>query len=136
MLYKTRILLIRLGKITPFLICFLVLISYCECLYALITNDFVATDDAIVLNKPVSWAIGEYFRYNVPTLFLLAVLSIAIRTCIWNKLSLLYLAIQLWEKDYFITTELYVEQIYIVVVVNISICAFFVYKGIRIVTQS
>ena len=111
------------------------MISYGECLYALITCDFVATDDVIVLNKPVSWAIGEYFRYNVPTLFLLAVLSIAIRTCKWNKLALLYLAFQLWEKEYFMTIELYVEQIYVVVVVNIAICVFFIYKGIRIVTQ-
>lgn len=133
--YRMRYALIESGKLLPFMIGLLVLISYSESLYALITYDYIATDDAVILNKPISWAIAEYFRYNTVTLCIMFIMSIAIQACIWNKTAILYLGAQLAEKSYFATIELDEEIVYLVVIINILICVFFCYKGIRILIR-
>ena len=131
--YRMRVALINTGKMLPFLICVVVFVSYAESTFALATSDFLATDDAIILNKPFSWLIAEYFRYNIVTVVVMARLSYAINTCVWNKLVLLYLLIQLYEKEYFLTVELDALTIYIICIANILVCALFIYKGIKII---
>lgn len=127
--YRMRVALINTGKMLPFLICVVVFVSYAESAFALATSDFLDTDDAIILNKPLSWLIADYFRYNIVTIIVLTILSYAINACKWNKLALLYLAIQLYEKEYFLTIELDAFVIYIICVVNMLVCSFLIYKG-------
>ena len=127
--YRMRVALINTGKMLPFLICIVVFVSYAESVFALATSDFLDTDDAIILNKPLSWIIADYFRYNIVTIVVLTILSYSINACKWNKLALLYLAIQLYEKEYFLTIELDVFVIYIICVVNMLVCSFLIYKG-------
>lgn len=133
-LNKIRFFLINVGKTLPFILCAFVFASYLECAYALITENFIIYDNCLMLNKPLSWFVGNLFEYNIQALFVVTVLSFAIRTCIWNKLSLAYLLVNLWEKDYFMTVELYIEQVYVIVILNILVSMFFVYKGIKTVT--
>ena len=40
MIHKARIWLIRLGKVLPFVICFIVMLSYSETVFNLATNAF------------------------------------------------------------------------------------------------
>ena len=127
--YRMRVALINTGKMLPFLICVVVFVSYAESAFALATSDFLDTDDAIILNKPLSWIIAYYFRYNIVTIVVLTILSYSINACKWNKLALLYLAIQLYEKEYFLTIELDAFVIYIICVVNMLVCSFLIYKG-------
>lgn len=127
--YRMRVALINTGKMLPFLICVVVFVSYAESAFALATSDFLDTDDAIILNKPLSWIIADYFRYNIVTIVVLTILSYSINACKWNKLALLYLAIQLYEKEYFLTIELDAFVIYIICVVNMLVCSFLIYKG-------
>lgn len=127
--YRMRVALINTGKMLPFLICVVVFVSYEESAFALATSDFLDTDDAIILNKPLSWIIADYFRYNIVTIVVLTILSYSINACKWNKLALLYLAIQLYEKEYFLTIELDAFVIYIICVVNMLVCSFLIYKG-------
>lgn len=131
-----RIALIELGKVSPFIVCFIVLISYAENLYALANNKYMLFEDSFVLYKPISSFIGDYFEYNLLTILLLVVISIAVETCIWNKLCIAYLTIQLYEKHYFMTIELYEDTIYCIVIVNIVIMLFLLYKGIKQSIQS
>ena len=63
---------------------------------------------------------------------MLFIISYAIETCIWNKLAILYLLIQLGEKDLFSTMEITETLIYMVSTVNIIMCVFLINKGIRI----
>ena len=128
---SARILLINLGKSAPFIFCAIVLISYCESLCALITNDYLIYDDGLTLNKPISWFIGQYITYNVVTIVALIVISIAVETCIWNKLCIAYLAIQLYEKHYFVSVELYKETILLIVCANIAVMSVLLYNGIK-----
>lgn len=130
--HKSRLALIELGKSLPFIICAIVCVSYLENGYALYTCDFLEFTDGVYLNKPVSWFIGQYFELDLPTLSVLAILSFAIRTCVFNKLAIAYLAIQLFEKSYFQSHEwANYELYYLVSAVNVVVCLFFVFKGIQ-----
>ena len=132
MVYKARILLINMGKVLPFLICFIVAISYSECLYALLAQDYVVMDNFVYLNKPISWQLGKVFEYNIQIIAVVTILSFAIKTCKWNKLAIAYLALQLYEKQYFANHQWDNENYYYVVIaINIAICLFLVFKGIK-----
>lgn len=134
-IYKTRVALIRIGKVLPFLICALLVVSYAESAFALATDDFVVYDDEIILNKPVSWLVGDYFEYNLQMLAVLCIISIAVETCIWNKLACAYLGINLYEKSFF-ETHVYDNEIYYAVIcANIIIAAWITYKGLRILFE-
>ena len=126
-----RRLLINVGKILPFVVCFIVLISYIENVYALTTEDYTYYDGYYVLSKPVSNYIGNIFEYNTQTLFVLVLISIAIRTCIFNKLACLYLGINLLEKSY-LDFELEPTYIYIICLANIIVAGYLTVKGIKI----
>lgn len=131
---KTRVTLIEIGKVAPFIVCFVVFISYTEDIFALSFHRYVQFSDGTYLNKPVSWFIGNYFKYDIVSLLVLVVLSFAVQTCVYNKLACLYLGINLAEKSYF-DFELYPEYIYAICIVNIALCSFFCYKGLRILTS-
>lgn len=131
---KTRVTLIQIGKIAPFVVCFVVLISYAEDVYSLMFERYVEFSDGVYLRKDLSWFIGNYFKYDLATLSFLVVLSCAIETCLYNKMACAYLGINILEKSY-LGFELEPTYIYIICVANILICGFFCYKGIKILLK-
>jgi hypothetical protein len=88
-------------------------------------------DGNIVLEKQVSVIIGNIFVYDWYTVLVLAILSVSMETCVWNKCCVLYLAINIMERNYFVQVEMYEEYIYAVCVANIIVIAFLLQKGIR-----
>lgn len=134
MIRKARVLLIEIGKMLPFIICSIVALSYVDNLRSSIMTDYVLFDDSIVLNKSISWWIGQYFEYNITTVVILLIISVAIETCRWNKLACLYLGINLIEKSYF-DFELDIETIYCICIINIIASTYLTYKGIKIITK-
>jgi hypothetical protein len=133
MVSKVRRLLIHIGKSLPFLLCFIVLISYAENVFALATNDFLYYDGYYIVNTPVSFAIGLKFEYDLLMVVVAMILSIAIETCKWNKFALCYLATNLFQKSYLANIELDALVIYIICIANILVCDLFIYKGIKII---
>ena len=129
-----RRLLINVGKILPFVVCFIVLISYVENVYALTIEDYMYYDGYYVLNKQVSNFIGSIFEYNIQTLAVLVLISFAISTCVYNKLACLYLGINLLEKSYF-DFELEPTTIYIICLANIIVAGYLTIKGIKILLR-
>lgn len=134
LVYKARVGLIRFAKVFPFLLCFIVLVSLSETVFALLMGDFVLLDGSLTPNTPFSWLIAEFYTFGIYSLFLALVFAISFETCIYNKASIGYLAIFLGQQKYFPTIELYEEYIYTICFVNICICVFLVYKGIKILT--
>lgn len=132
MVNRFRRLLIRFGKILPFLLCFVVLIVYVESFVALYTQDFLSLGNYTTLNTPISFWIAKRFEYDMLTLFAATILSVSIQTCVWNKMSLVYLALHLVSCRYIEAQELYPEYIYLICIINIAICGVFCYKGIKI----
>lgn len=128
---KTRVLLINIGKIAPFVVCGVVLCSYVEDIYALSTFDYIMFDNDVYLNKPISWFLGNYFTYDSATLAVLVIISFSVQTCVYNKLACLYMLVNLVEKSYF-DFELEPTTIYIICVLNILVAGFLTWKGIKI----
>ena len=132
MINKFRRLLIRVGKILPFIVCLLILLQYAETAFALLLSDFLVYDDMVIPNTPISFFIGRYFEYNLQMFVVLCIISIAIETCLANKACCVYLGVNLYEKSYFANVELYTEYIYAICAANIIVSAYFTYKGITI----
>ena len=134
MINKARRFLIRIGKALPFVVCFLLLLHYLECLIAIVTESYLLYDSFAILYTPFSFMLGSYFEYNLQMLVVLFVMSIAIETCYWNKLACLYLWANLLEKSYF-DFEMNAWMISVICTLNILISGFFVYKGVKILLR-
>jgi hypothetical protein len=135
LVYKARIGLIRFAKVFPFLLCFIVLISLSETLFALSLSDFVILDCSLTPNTPLAWFIANKYEFEIYSVLAAIFLSIAFETCVWNKASEIYLLALLKQQTYFPTIELYPEYIYAICIANILICGFFCYKGLRIISR-
>lgn len=133
--YKARLFLVRFAKVFPFILCFIVCTSYVESAYALANENFYAYGNDVVLYKPFSWIISEYFIYNWYTILIAAVLSLAMETCWYNKACVVYLCFNACERGYFITIELYPEYIYAICLANILVSGYLVYNGMKILVR-
>ena len=134
MINKIRRLLIHIGKVLPFVVCFLMCINYSETAFALATSDYLVYDGVVIPNTVFSFLVGQYFEYNLQMLSVLVIISIAIETCIYNKLACGYLGVNLMEKSYF-DFELEPTAIYIICLANIIVAGYLTHKGIKILIQ-
>ena len=126
--------LIRLGKALPFIVCFLICLNYAETAFALATSNFLCYDGVVIPNTPISFFVGRYFEYNAMMLFVLVVISIAIETCVFNKLACLYLLVNLLEKSFF-DFEIEPAWVYIICVSNMIISGYLTYKGVKVIIK-
>lgn len=133
--HKARKCLINLGKMLPFTLCSIILLSYIETLFALVNNDFIELHDVIILNTPISFKIANVFEYDILIVVVGLIVSFAIEACFWNRLAILYLALHLWLKSY-LNFELEIETIYAITIVNIIVSFFFVCKGVGILIEN
>lgn len=127
-----RRLLINFGKVLPFILCFVLLVSYIECCVSLYIEDFMIYKDSITLNTPISFWLADKFEYDYLTLFAMTILSYAVETCLWNKIGILYLALQLAFKNYIADFELEPTTIYIICLANILVTGYLTIKGIML----
>lgn len=133
--YKARVFLVRFAKVFPFVLCGIICISYMESICALACENFISLDDSIVLDKPLSHFIGEWFVYEWYTIAVAVILSLAMETCWANKASVFYACINAWERDYFLTIELEPTTIYLICLANIIVAGYLTIKGISILTR-
>lgn len=128
--WNARKLIIDIGKVLPFLVCCVVILSYVESLFSLALSDFLYLDGAMILNTPLSYLVGQIFEYDVIMFAIMLVLGLAIEACRWNILTTLYLGIHLLEKSYF-DFELTPFCIYLIILSNLIVSCYLVYRGIK-----
>ena len=133
---RFRRLLIRIGKVLPFLLCFLVLVNYSETLISLATSDYLEYDGIAIPNTPISFFVGKYFEYDLSMLSVLFIISISVETCIWNKAACLYLGANLYEKSFFEKNVYDNEVYYAVCAINIILASYLTLNGIRILINN
>jgi hypothetical protein len=133
--YKARIFLIRFAKVFPFVLCGIICFSYTESVYALLNENYMALDDSIVLDKPLSRFIGEWFVYDWRTIAVATIFSLAFETCWHNKACIIFACVNAWERDYFLTIELEPTYIYLICLANIIVAGYLTIKGISILTR-
>lgn len=132
MINSFRRLLIRIGKILPFVLCFIVCISYTESLY----GNIIVYGDISFIETPISFFVAEYFEYDLLSLVVMLTISVAIETCYWNKLAIIYLCINLYERSYFATTEISEEAALLFAILNIITSGFLAFKGIYLLIHN
>lgn len=125
-----------MGKVMPFLLCFVVFIGYVETLIWVIVGHSVVYGNNVVICSYFSIAIGSVFEYNYMTVIAIFILSVAIETCYWNKLAVLYLLFHLVFKTYIQDVELEDTEICILSIINVISSGFLVYKGIKVLKFS
>lgn len=130
MIYWARTTLIRIGKALPFLICGLLLIYYIECLACVHLECYSLFGDTYIPSTKISWYIAKVFEYNVQTLFVMAIISISVETCFYNKLCVLYLSVNLILKHY-LDFEVEIWLFNCICILNIIVCSFLCFKGIK-----
>lgn len=135
MINAFRRILIRLGKILPFVVCGIVLLNYIECCFALLFDNYVLYDGFVILNTKISFFIGRYVEYDIQMLVVLSITSVATETCIYNRLTCGYLGVNLLEKHYF-DFEIEPHTIFLICLANIIIASFLVYKGLKILYKT
>lgn len=130
-----RRLLINIGKLMPFILCFILNITYLECGYALIFRHFIYYHDYITLDTPISFVVGNVLEYDLLVVLVTLIISVAIEACKWNLWADCYLFLHLCCKFYF-NFELEIWQIYFIIIINLIISLFFVCKGVKILTKT
>ena len=128
---KARRILINIGKTLPFIVCFIVMLSYIEATIAIYRTNYLLFHDYVTLDKPISQLIGCYFEYDWVHVFVLTIISFSVETCKWNKISVLYLALHLAFKHYISQFELEPTTIYIICIINIAISGYLTLQGIK-----
>lgn len=124
--------IIWIGKYAPFVIEAIVTLSNTEALYSLLTEQYAEYNGEIVYYKPISWFIGNYFKLSIAWVAALAVLSVGVEACFWNRACVAFLAVILWQKDFFLENTINETYFAAVLIANSTIGTLLVIKGIKI----
>lgn len=127
--------IIWIGKYAPFVIVAIVTISNIEALYALLLSNYIEFNNTLMYNKPISWWIGERFELSIAWVAALVVLSVGVEACVWNRACIAFLAVVLWQKDFFLEHTIDETCFSVVLIVNSTIGTLLVIKGIKILTN-
>jgi hypothetical protein len=77
-----RKLLIRLGKIIPFVLAFILLVGYVETIYSIITNNtIVDAEENIIYNLPTSFFLADIVYIDWLDVLLVWILCVALELC-------------------------------------------------------
>lgn len=91
-----RKILIRSGKVIPFVLAFIVAFGYIESAYAIHMELFEECEDgSVILYTPISNYIGSVIYIDWFDVFLLYVLAVALEFCWRNMLAVHYLLLNL-----------------------------------------
>lgn len=119
-----RKILIRSGKVIPFILAFVVVIGYIESTYALITDNYeMYSDGDVVLFTPISNYIGNIVYVDWFDVLLLYVLAVALEFCWRNMLAVHYLLLNLAVRTL-------VEYFYIESGIVVGIAGFMALAGL------
>jgi hypothetical protein len=124
--------IIWIGKYAPFVIVAIVTLSNIEALYSLLTEQYAEYNGEIVYYKPISWFIGDYFKLSIAWVAALAVLSVGVEACFWNRACIAFLAVVLWQKDFFLEHTIDETCFAVVLIANSTIGVLLVFKGLKI----
>ena len=132
-----RKILIRSGKVIPFILAFVVVIGYIESIYALITDNYeMYADGDVVLFTPISNYIGSIVYIDWFDVLLLYVLAVALEFCWRNMLAVHYLLLNLAVRT--LVEHFYIESGIVVGLASFMALAglYCVYGGIKILLSS
>lgn len=128
-----RKILIRSGKVIPFILAFVVVVGYIESTYSLITDNYeMYSDGDVVLFTPISNYIGNIVYIDWFDVLLLYVLAVALEFCWRNMLAVHYLLLNLAVRT--LVEHFYIESGIVVGIAGFMALAglYCVYGGFKI----
>jgi hypothetical protein len=132
-----RKLLIRLGKVIPFIFAFIVVISHIESIYAILNDDIILDMEGYYsYNVPISNYIGNIVYIDWFDVLLLYVLAVALEFCWRNMLAVHYLLLNLAVRT--LVEHFYIESGIVVGIASFMalVGLYCVYGGITIFLKS
>lgn len=131
-----RKLLIRVGKVIPFVFAFIVVISHIESIFAILNDDIILDFEGYyTYNVPISNYIGNIVYIDWFDVLLLYVLAVALEFCWRNMLAVHYLLLNLAVRT--LVEHFYIESGIVVGLASFMALAGFhcVYGGIKTLTN-
>lgn len=132
-----RKILIRSGKVIPFVLAFIVAFGYIESAYALHMELFEECEDgSVILYTPISNYIGSVIYIDWFDVLLLYVLAVALEFCWRNMLAVHYLLLNLAVRTFI--EHFYLDWWIVVGIASfMALCGLYcVYGGITIFLKS
>lgn len=128
-----RKILIRSGKIIPFVLAFIVVVGYIESTHAVYNELYEMCDDgSVILYTPISNYIGNIVYIDWFDVLLLYVLAVALEFCWRNMLAVHYLLLNLAVRT--LLEHFYIESGIVVGIASLMALAglYCTYGGITI----
>ena len=119
--------IVKMGKQLPFIICFILLISFTETAYSF-SNDIYVDGQ---LYKPISWFIGDIVRYDWLTVLAMLAFSYGFSNCWRNKVAIYYLIYNLMQKHIIENISINSTMICYYLIFNISILVILLFLGLQ-----
>ena len=132
-----RKILIRVGKVIPFVFAFIVVISHIESIFAILSDDIILDlEGYYTYNVPISNYIGNIVYIDWFDVLLLYVLAVALEFCWRNMLAVHYLLLNLAVRT--LVERVYIESGIVVGLASFMALAglYCVYFGIKILLSS
>lgn len=132
-----RKLLIRIGKVIPFVFAFIVVISHIESIYAILNDDIILDLEGYYsYNVPISNYIGSIVYIDWFDVLLLYILAVALEFCWRNMLAVHYLLLNLAVRT--LVEHFYIESGIVVGIASFMALAglYCVHGGIKVLTNS
>lgn len=131
-----RRILIRFGKVIPFIFAFVVALSYAETIYS-VSNDIIIEDEngGFVYYLPISNYIGNIVYIDWFDVLLLYVLAVALEFCQRNMLAVHYLLLNLVVRT--LVERFYLDLWVIIPLAGfMALCGLYcVYSGFKMLPQ-
>jgi len=124
--------IIWIGKYAPFFIVAIITLSNTETMYSIFTERYATFDGMVVYYKPISWWIGEIFELSIAWIFALFILSFGVEACVWNRICIVFLFLNLCQKHYFNSHCVSEDLFGVVLFVNFVVGVSLVCKGVKI----
>lgn len=132
-----RKLLIRVGKIIPFVFAFIVMVSHIETAYAVLNDKIVIDMEGYyTYDVPISNYIGNIVYIDLFDVLLLYILGVALEFCWRNMLAVHYLLLNLAVRT--LTEHFYIESGIVVWLAGFMAlaCSYCIYGGITILLKN
>lgn len=131
-----RKLLVRFGKIIPFVLAFISLVGYVETIYSIITNNtIVDTEENIIYNMPISFFLADIVYIDWLDVLLVWILCVALELCKYSFRCAYLITLNLpfrWLVENYETTDNVIITCSFIMTLLSLLC---LYGGVKVIKR-
>ena len=131
-----RKLLVRFGKIIPFVLAFISLVGYVETIYSIITNStIVDAEENIIYNLPISFFLADIVYIDWLDVLLVWILCVALELCKYSFRCAYLITLNLpfrWLVENYETTDNVIITCSFIMTLLSLLC---LYGGVKVIKR-